>query len=158
MEDWAQGFPTSVWKMPISSTSDSPNWQLCTVYSEHNYCPIYSRCKNMYKILDIPKLFIHMQKCETKSMCCVFLVPHRDVGSLQELTLFLKPRQSNNQVRPCHPSPKNYARLPPVQSVLRPEVVRFQIYLGRHRCAGLNPIHTFTATTQVSLTPTHMSK
>ena len=63
--------------------------------------------------------------------------------------MFLKPRRSNNHVRPCHPSPENYARLPPVQSVLRPEVVRFHIYLGRHRCASHNPIHTFTATTQV---------
>ena len=70
--------------------------------------------------------------------------------------MFLKPRRSNNHVRPCHPSPKNYARLPPVQSVLRPEVVRFHIYLGRHRCASHNPIHTFTASCQCALplTPT----
>ena len=88
------------------------------------------------------------------NQCAMSFLFHIAVlASLQELTLFLKPRRSNNHVRPCHPSPENYARLPPVQSVLRPEVVRFHIYLGRHRCASHNPIHTFTASCP-TLTPT----
>ena len=133
--------------MPIFSTSDSPNWQLYyTIYCEHKSCHIYAMSsKYMYfKILEMPKLLIFRSALS----CLLHIVAW---ASLQELTLFLKPRQSNNHVRPCHPSPKNYARLPRVQSVLRPEVARFEIYLGRHRCATLNPIHTFTATTQVSL-------
>ena len=134
--------------MAISSTADSLNWQLyCTIYCEYKFCHIYARSSTyMYKILIL--ISLKHNQCAVSFLFHIVLLM---LASLQELTLFLKPRQSNNHVRPCHPSPENYARLPPVQSVLRPEVVRFHIYLGRHRCASHNPIHTFTATTQVSL-------
>ena len=56
--------------------------------------------KYMYfKILEMPKLLIFRS-----ALSCLLLIVA--LASLQELTLFLKPRQSNNHVRPCHPSPQ----------------------------------------------------
>lgn len=47
----------------------------------------------------MPKLLIFRS-----ALSCLLLIVA--LASLQELTLFLKPRQSNNHVRPCHPSPQ----------------------------------------------------